>query len=94
MIMDGNIALFGYLIYTICVSIVLSIVYIRTDFSLFSAMLVHAACNWTLGLTALIRDQIGLESYCVCFIAMTCIAAWANWGCICTKIGCAQTESC
>ena len=65
------IAVAGYFIYTICVSMLITILYIRTQGNLFLCMVFHTICNLSLGVAPIILNKRGAVILLITFIMVT-----------------------
>ncbi|MCR3956652.1 MAG: CPBP family intramembrane metalloprotease [Gudongella sp.] len=63
--------LFGYSVYTIMISILITVYYIKTDYNLFGAIILHTMGNLSLGFLPIIFTRIGA----IILLVVLCIMA-------------------
>ncbi|MEL7608943.1 MAG: CPBP family intramembrane glutamic endopeptidase [Bacillota bacterium] len=66
-----TLAFFGFMLYALCVSVLITIVYTQGNGSLLGAIIAHTMCNLAPGYLPLARSKAGALSYLLCFVAVS-----------------------
>lgn len=76
--MGPGLALAGYLIYTTCISLLITVLYARTKGNLLLCVIFHTICNLSLGVAPLILAKSGAAVLLVVLILITALTVWLN----------------